>query len=913
MECIFRMRIRDIFSVAKNLLLPVFLLGFLSIAFFAHAVNITIPSPATGASWQAGTTQTITWTPFNASHTVYIGLVQISINTIVYSPTSNTTPDTGSYSWVIPTTITPLTNDYKIYVADGSTGVDYGYGNAFSITAPPAHQYTITSPATGVNWQAGSTQTITWNGAVSGRNVTLSLIQVSPFVVAGSIAASTPDTGSYSWTIPSGTTPTAYMVYLSYGTEYTYGPSFNITAPPSFNYSLSAFGNITVTQGSAGANTITATLSSGTTQAVSYSVSGLPSGATPSFSPTSCNPTCSTTLTITTAAATPTASYPITVTGSPLSRTTTFTLIVNAASPNNSVFVSQTPPPSVMTTGQTANVSVTMQNTGTNTWVQGGPNPYRLGSQNPQDNWTWGFGRVNLPVASVAPGASVTFTFTITAPSTPGTYHFQWRMVQEGIQWFGAFSTNVDVVVNAPSSPPNLSNYAWADNGIGWISFNCSNAGVCGTSNYGVTVNADGSMSGYAWANPNDGAQNHIGWIDFHPLLAGAPVSSFVPNQTVTLNPATGAVSGWARAVGYDIASGWDGWIGFGSGGNYGSGVAVSGCNWLGYAWGGGTVIGWIHFANSPTYQVTGSGNACASVTTGTINVSVTSNSSAWPGTINYSIAGPTAISSINYTVPMAHPNLAGGSYTITYNSGGPAGGSLANITPSATQSLSAGGSLSFTLNFNTPPSPPGSVSAVAASGANACKIINVSWGSSGGAVGYNVGRCVGAGCTNASPSWTPIASMVSGTSAQDTTASDGITYRYGVSACLNATFCSVPTYSSGTVTNVVPEVDTFTWSPSPVKTGVSTTFTSGANQPGANLITSWSWTIPLTHSPSGNSGSPFTTTFSAIGSQNITLKVSDMSGNSCQVTQAVPVSTGTTGGDWCELPPDAPPGTPCP
>src|SRR5207237_1324496 len=96
--------------------------------------------------------------------------------------------------------------------------------------------------------------------------------------------------------------------------------------------------------------------------------------------------------------------------------------------------------------GQTYAVSVTMQNTGTTTWTAAGA--YRLGSQNPQDNTTWGTNRVSLPSgSSVAPGANVTFSFNVTAPATAGTYNFQWRMVQDGVEWFGALSANAAVRV----------------------------------------------------------------------------------------------------------------------------------------------------------------------------------------------------------------------------------------------------------------------------------------------------------------------------------------------------------------------------------------------------------------------------------------------------------------------------------
>jgi len=97
-----------------------------------------------------------------------------------------------------------------------------------------------------------------------------------------------------------------------------------------FDFSVSNGGNRSVAQGQSVSNTITATLISGTTQSVSFSASGLPSGATASFSPASCSPTCSSTLTLTASVLTPTGSSTITVTGTggSLSRTTTFTLTV---------------------------------------------------------------------------------------------------------------------------------------------------------------------------------------------------------------------------------------------------------------------------------------------------------------------------------------------------------------------------------------------------------------------------------------------------------------------------------------------------------------------------------------------------------------------------------------------------------
>lgn len=125
--------------------------------------------------------------------------------------------------------------------------------------------------------------------------------------------------------------------------------------------------------------------------------------------------------------------------------TATGTIVNDDSAPpvNNAAFVSQTVP-SVMYTGVTYPVSITLRNTGTTTWT---PANYRLGSQNPQNNTNWDAdGRIPLP-SSVAPNATVTFSFNVVAPPTGGSYNFQWRMLQDNATWFGATTTNVAVIV----------------------------------------------------------------------------------------------------------------------------------------------------------------------------------------------------------------------------------------------------------------------------------------------------------------------------------------------------------------------------------------------------------------------------------------------------------------------------------
>src|SRR5205809_1331637 len=100
-----------------------------------------------------------------------------------------------------------------------------------------------------------------------------------------------------------------------------------------FDFSLTNGGSKSVTQGASVSNTISAARVSGTAQSVSFSASGLPSGASASFSSTTCSPTCSTTVTIKTSSTTPLATSSITVTGKGgITKTTSFDLTTHPTS-----------------------------------------------------------------------------------------------------------------------------------------------------------------------------------------------------------------------------------------------------------------------------------------------------------------------------------------------------------------------------------------------------------------------------------------------------------------------------------------------------------------------------------------------------------------------------------------------------
>ncbi|MDT5014136.1 MAG: hypothetical protein QOD39_296, partial [Mycobacterium sp.] len=149
--------------------------------------------------------------------------------------------------------------------------------------------------------------------------------------------------------------------------------------------------------------------------------------------------------------------------------------IVVDAPRNSATFVTQSVPTS-MVKGRTYSVSITMRNSGTTDWTAAG---YSLGSQSPQDNTTWGLSRAAVPSA-VPAGGQVTNTFLIVAPSTPGTYPFQWRMVQQGVEWFGDLTPLINVNVTDPPSSGLIA--AWKfDEQAGSTTADATGNGATGT------------------------------------------------------------------------------------------------------------------------------------------------------------------------------------------------------------------------------------------------------------------------------------------------------------------------------------------------------------------------------------------------------------------------------------------------
>jgi M6 family metalloprotease-like protein len=192
----------------------------------------------------------------------------------------------------------------------------------------PAKRYFLVEARTKINYDQ-------W---LPGEGVIIHFVDVDRGKVPSYPIDSTPATGTLNdaqW--GTGTTYSNATYGLTIEVLSKTGNSYQvrISLPTGFNFALSNNRGISVTQGGSDSNNVAVTLTSGATQTVTLSASGLPSGATASFAPSSVSPTFTSSCTISASSSIAKGTYTIMVTGSGggLTRTTSFTLTVTGPQP----------------------------------------------------------------------------------------------------------------------------------------------------------------------------------------------------------------------------------------------------------------------------------------------------------------------------------------------------------------------------------------------------------------------------------------------------------------------------------------------------------------------------------------------------------------------------------------------------
>jgi len=185
---------------------------------FTQAIKlIKVVSPNGAESWQAGTTQNITWTSTGITS---VKIEYTTNNGVEWKSITAGTPSNGLYVWnAVPAT--PSTN-CKIRITDvADVSVNDLSDAVFSILPEPA--IVVITPNGGEVFQAGSVKQITWS------SVSIANVKIEYTVNGGAdwklIVADTISSGVYNWTVPNENTTQAKVRISKAGTGFPYGVS----------------------------------------------------------------------------------------------------------------------------------------------------------------------------------------------------------------------------------------------------------------------------------------------------------------------------------------------------------------------------------------------------------------------------------------------------------------------------------------------------------------------------------------------------------------------------------------------------------------------------------------------------------------------------------------------------------------
>ncbi|PYU14419.1 MAG: hypothetical protein DMG29_09685, partial [Acidobacteria bacterium] len=236
----------------------------------------------------------------------------------------------------------PANPDFALSAAPASRTVTQGGSTTYTVNITPSGGFTGAVSLTATGLPAGASASFSPNPATGSATMSVST------------GAGTP-TGSFSVTITGTSGNLTHTTSVSLVVNAAAVPDFGLSATPASQ---------TVIRG--GSTTYTANISrlGGFTGGVTFSVSGLPAGATGTFNP---NPATanSSTLAVTTAATTATGSFVLTITGvsGALSRTTSVTLVITAPAAGD-FSLSASPSSQTVSQGDSASYTLSITRSG---------------------------------------------------------------------------------------------------------------------------------------------------------------------------------------------------------------------------------------------------------------------------------------------------------------------------------------------------------------------------------------------------------------------------------------------------------------------------------------------------------------------------------------------------------------------
>ena len=173
----------------------------------AYYSSIDVTSPIGTDSWEVGSTQTITWDATGTFTNVKIDLYE---NGVFVMELAASTPNDGSFSWTVPIGLADSTL-YQIRVADAEYAATEDYSDNFEIE--DLRSLTVVVPDSTTSWTMGDTEAINWTSTGIIANVKIELYAGGYLIME--IAASTPNDGTFDWTIPNTLVNYTFVIRIS--------------------------------------------------------------------------------------------------------------------------------------------------------------------------------------------------------------------------------------------------------------------------------------------------------------------------------------------------------------------------------------------------------------------------------------------------------------------------------------------------------------------------------------------------------------------------------------------------------------------------------------------------------------------------------------------------------------------------
>lgn len=357
----------------------------------------------------------------------------VSLNADLYDPVSNTFSSAGTNAFPrLYHSVALLLPDATVWLAGGNPTRGsyvqqmeiYKPAYLFNADGTPAARPSITSTPNAVGY--GNTFTVTTPDAlnissvmlVNGGSVTHAFgmdqraVGLSFTASSGSLTVTAPPNSNVA---PAG----YYMLFLVNQAGVPSVARFVQVTRPQPDFSIAATpSSQTVAQGNGTSYTMSVTPSNGFSGSVSFTVAGLPSGATASFTPTSVSGSGSTTMAVNTSSSTPPGTYTLTInaTSGTLTHSTQVQLVVQAVAVGD-FSISASPTSATATKRTDARYTVTISAVGSFTSnvtfrISGLPNQATALFR---PNSVTGAGTTNLTVSAKQKTPAGTYSLTITA------------------------------------------------------------------------------------------------------------------------------------------------------------------------------------------------------------------------------------------------------------------------------------------------------------------------------------------------------------------------------------------------------------------------------------------------------------------------------------------------------------------